>query len=201
MNGLNISLSPWIIADGNYDHFHRGQTAEFALTFHQKFIEPTQTKKRALALVKDCLYKATAEVVFDSPSVYVLDFGPQAYSASPISPDFRSGDFIEVEFLLGIDPFYYFSFHHKLPAMLPLIYTWQVDKIIARSAPLLKKSDATGNSWFAPDEANYSYREVERTEDRYKDEQDFLLNRNKKSLEYILNCTRLDIEPAFQRSK
>ncbi len=33
-HNLMIGLSSWVIADGNYPHFKRGQRASFALTFY-----------------------------------------------------------------------------------------------------------------------------------------------------------------------
>jgi hypothetical protein len=86
--------------------------------------------------------------------------------------------------------------------MLPIIYTWHINKVIVESAPRVGKANTAGQHWHGPDESNYSYREVERTGvDRFESEEEAQHRKRTVSMSYILNCTRSDVEPTFQRTK
>lgn len=206
MNNWSIGLELWIIGDGNYKHFQRGQIGDFALQFYPRSIRITQEKIKSAILIEDDIYRAVAEVVFHSEKTWILDFGLCAFDVYNLH-NFRDeinsstvsiGDFLEIEFSLGLDPFYYFEQLHKVPGIPPIIYEWRIDSITAQTGFMIKDEN---NNWRWPDRENCSYSEVEKTDGPLLDEK----RRNfdspvKQCLTYILNCTQIDEKPKFQRT-
>jgi len=111
---LKISLSRWIIEDGNYDDFCVGERRKFAL----EFWAPTPLKKSAenvMALREQSghSYDVVGKLVFTSDGVWVIDCGVLAYSEgkSEIEIGCKVGDFVQGNLRFGIDPFFYFELH------------------------------------------------------------------------------------------
>lgn len=122
---LEIYLSRWIIEDGNYDDFSVGERRKFALEFWTS--SPlTRTTENATSLREQSghSYDAAGRLVFASSGVWVIDCGVLAYSEreNDIEPGCKVGDFIRGNLSFGVDPFFYFETHGKIPSIPPLIY-------------------------------------------------------------------------------
>ncbi len=124
---LDIELSAWILADGNYEFvsFAVGKTAKFALEFCQKGYSLSTEPLSLVASTTPSFYEATADVVYRDESAWILDFGPvSAYRTGASPVDF--GQRIKSEISLHIDPFQYYESLSKLENIPPLIYEWQL---------------------------------------------------------------------------
>ena len=64
----DVSLSSWIIQDGNYPDFEIGQTPEFAVEFWlpKGVIVRTSDGEKSANSVRGHLYDTTAEIVFQN---------------------------------------------------------------------------------------------------------------------------------------
>jgi hypothetical protein len=130
MKQWKINIPDWIIQDGNYRDFYCGQLAEFALELYVHSLETCEKQPVVANLLDLSHYEVTAKVVYISEKVDVLDLGVCAYMSKRKSLSaVKTGDFLAGNIRLGVDPFFYFENHYKLPNIPPLIYTWQIDKI------------------------------------------------------------------------
>jgi hypothetical protein len=84
--------------------------------------------------------------------------------------------------ILGIDPFFYPELLAKDPDLPPLIYTWDVMRIQAQTAPVALH----GRVWVS-DMSSVRYEDREAT-DAWADRED-------RSLTYLLHCRLLDDPP------
>ena len=191
----NIHLEPWIIADGNYDHFIRGQTAEFALQFWSKCLRPALSRGRNCQAQGD-QYEVTAKVITSASDVCVIDFGLQAYrpETAPISS--RVWKHVSGRIGLGIDQYDYFEFLYKRPEIPPLIYSWEIKAITMGSAPYIL---AKNNKLWIIDESRQQEQDVEST--NCPRPPDFKYIKEGNSLHathciwFILRCALLDVPP------
>jgi hypothetical protein len=190
-----ITIAPWVIQDGNYKDFKRGQIAEFALEFAYKKLEPAQVKTRSVELTSNSryCYNVTAEVVYFQEKVWVLDFGLKVYSGTKRVQEQPIGQYLEGDLDLQIDPFFYYEWHNKLPAIPPLIYTWQIDRIEQQTAILVYTKDENGINIGRASPETIQNEEIERTDARG----DVRTNK-RRVMDYILYCTKLDVAPKYQ---
>src|SRR5215216_160170 len=111
MNQWHIDLAPWIISDGNYEHFHRGQVERFAVELFAQSLERSAQPVKRVEHVEGSRYRVSAELVYLSDEAAVLDFGLRGYWERHGEPDPRLptgvpvGTFVCGEIGLGIDPF------------------------------------------------------------------------------------------------
>src|ERR1700730_5124935 len=141
---LEISLSRWIIEDGNYDDFCVGESRKFALEFWAS-TQLTRGAENVIYLREQSghSYDVAGKLVFGSDSVWVIDCGVLAYSEreSEIEGGCKVGDFVRGSLRFGVDPFFYFERHYKIPSIPPLIYEWQVNSIEQDTTPYILSDD------------------------------------------------------------
>lgn len=186
-----VGLSSWIIQDGNYGDFETGQSADFALEFYSHSFDRTDTKTTYARSLGAAKYDVTAEVIYLTPKVWVLDFGLRAFHDSQPPPEITVGSFVTAEIYLGIDPFFYFEGLHALPGMLPLIYSWKVTSIGQQTAPFIETRETSGRKVLIRDEKKLGYGTIGKT-DAWKDDGG--------NAEYVLFCSQLDVPPKFHRA-
>jgi len=192
MNDWNIGLAAWIIQDGNYSDFTRNQAGEFAVEFYPHNVRPSLTKEKAATLIADSTYRLTAEVVFLTTGVWVIDFGISAYQQSEPPIKFEKGDWVEGTFYLGVDPFFYFEELADLKGIPPLIRQWNIKQIQVETAPFVETVDDCGTKMLVRDQSKSSFRSVEQT-DAWKDDDG--------NADYILKCHLTDQAPAHHRQQ
>ena len=142
---LEIHLAHWIIEDGNYSDFWVGERRKFALEFYASApLKKSAENVMALRGQSRHSYRVVGELVFTSDDVFVVDCGVLAYSerGSEIQAGCKVGDFVQGNLSFGVDPFFYFEQHYKIPGIPPLIYEWQVDAIEQDTTPYILSSDA-----------------------------------------------------------
>jgi hypothetical protein len=128
MSAWVFGLSAWIVQDGNYADFARGQVAEFAVEFEFDDLEIVEAATRSATLLRDSDYAIAGEVVFTDGDAWVVDCGILVYNELP-PPGSRAGAGVTGTALLGVDPFMYFERLNRLPGMPALVYTWEITGI------------------------------------------------------------------------
>jgi hypothetical protein len=187
---LAVNLDHWIISDGNYEDFHAGEIRQFALEFYA----PTQLHKvgvseKKLQLIDKSKYRVTAEVLFASEELCVLDFGLLSYSQdADVRGAFTKGEFVEGEIYLGVDPFFYFEDLSKIEGVPALIYEWMIDSIEQDITPFVLQEGS--DRFYVPDESRCGYANVLGTDENVSDEA------IPASSSYVLHCAKTDTEPA-----
>jgi hypothetical protein len=187
---LEIYLARWIIEDGNYDDFCVGDRRKFAL----EFWAPTPLTKSAenvMALREQSghSYDVTGKLVFTSDGVWVIDCSVLAYfeRESEIDGECKVGDFVQGSLRFGVDPFFYFEQHYKIPNIPPLIYEWQVNSIEQDTTPYILSNDART---YIRDERRRSHQSVRGTA------KNFIIP--DQGPEFILYCSRLGTAPSHK---
>jgi hypothetical protein len=188
---LVVNIDHWIISDGNYEDFHAGEIRQFALEFYAPMpLDKVSVAEKKLQLSDDYKYHITAEVTFASEGICVIDFGLLAYSQTADNRGgFATGDFVEGDIFLGVDPFFYFDDLSRIEAVPALIYAWKIDSIQQDTTPfiLLENSERT---IYGADISRQSRAEVLGTdEDIVDDPLPF-------STSYFLHCIKLDVSPS-----
>lgn len=64
------------------------------------------------------------------------------------------GDFVRGDLKFGVDPFFYFEQHYKIPHIPPLVYEWQINSIVQDTTPYVLSDD--GRTYMR-DESRPSY--------------------------------------------
>jgi hypothetical protein len=181
-----FGLSSWIVLDGNYPDFERGQIAEFAVEFDAHDLESTAPAIASAQLVKDSDYRITGEVVFAGAKAWVIDCGILIYDEGSPPSGIDCGDWVAATAFLGVDPFMYFERLHRLADMQPIIYTWRIDRIRRQMAPFIEVRPR----YFERDVSRWGYEDVDAT-DAWEDDGGHA--------EYLLVCAKTD-EPPGRRS-
>ncbi len=197
----HIGVSPWIIQDGNYTDFHRGETVDFALEFFPHALRSVDALATEARHVDEGVYRIRARVVVSESEVVVIDFGVCAYREHLRRfprRRFPRGSLVEGEIDLGIDPFMYFESLNESPWMPPLVYKWRVDRILKSTAPLINGTTPDGGRCLIRDESRRTVEEIEHT-DAWGDERPIVSPR-RSAFRYILVCTRMDAAPQRQRA-
>ena len=141
---LQVGLSSWIIADGNYRDFSVGEVRSFALEYHNEH----EFRPTASAVSQRYLGDARYEVAGRrahlgglsqhlTPTWCVIDVGVLAYRellSFAVPPESFSGDLY-----LGVDPFFYFERLSRETDAPPLVYNWRIHRIEVETAPRVLK--------------------------------------------------------------
>ncbi len=183
---LGVHIAKWIIEDGNYGDFAVGDIRQFAIEFYScTGLRKASSFRRQLMLKEKYSYHIVGEVVFILKDVCVLDFGVFAYSnrSSDYPAGLRTGDFVEGEIVLGIDPYFYFQWYYKMPDIPPLIYEWRIKAIEEETTPWVR----IGESGKVRDETQRSFASVTNTDESVAQPPD--------GSSYVMHCSRLDREP------
>jgi hypothetical protein len=187
---LEIYLSRWIVEDGNYDDFHVGEMRRFALEFWGPSPLTRSTEHlTSLRRKHDHSYSVSGKLVFASDGVWVIDCGVLAYSEreSEIEDGCKVGDFVRGDLKFGVDPFFYFEQHCKIPGISPLIYEWQINSIEQDTTPYILSN---GGRMYIRDESRRSCKAVSGTDKN--------LIIPDQGPDFVLFCSRLGTEPSHK---
>lgn len=161
---LHVGISSWIVQDGNYGDFAVGENRRFALEFHspaglRRSLEGSKTAQHLGA----SRYRIHAEIVFIQQGLWVIDAGLfVAFEERQPPSEARIGGWIEGDIYLGIDPFFYFEYLHRIEGMPPLTYTWIVQAIMLETTPWVERSEQ-GRQYRMRDETKESFIPVLKT--------------------------------------
>lgn len=187
-------MSSWIIQDGNYPDFEVGQTPEFAVEFWLTDGGGARTSDREKSATSagGPLYDATAEIVFQTAEITILDIGILVYrETSPSDTPLSAATRAAVQLGLGVDPFFYFERLNKIPDVPPLVYSWKILSILRQTAPFIEQvaeeGFLKGRTIHVRDERLLGYEEISRT-DAWNDDG---------YAEYLLRCQLLPLPPKF----
>jgi hypothetical protein len=187
---LEISLSRWIIEDGNYDDFSVGDRRKFALEFWAS-TPLTKSAENVMSLREQSghSYDVAARLVFASEGVWVIDCGVLTYSelGGEIEGGCKVGDFVRGNLRFGVDPFFYFEQYGKIPNIPPLVYEWRVNSIEQDTTPYILSNVARA---YIRDESQRSYQAVRGTA------KDLIIP--DQGSEFILYCSKLGTEPSHK---
>lgn len=182
---LSIGLLAWIIQDGNYGDFRRGDVRAFALTFYAANpLTPVPFAPGLAASLRSIggdAYRVIGRDVHDGGDWQVIDVGVLAYCDHGPPRDIPAGAPFKGELVLGVDPFPYFERLSKREGAPALIYDWRIERIDIQTAPFINR-----NGVLIRDPERLGWREVRRT-DAWGD--------NGGHAEYLLHCERLGDEP------
>jgi hypothetical protein len=179
---LFVGIDSWIIQDGNYPDFRVGQVARFALEFYRFALTPAREGNPFAERLSVSRYEVHAQVIYLSPSAWVVDFGLRAYQHQPPPKGVRKGGWLAGELYVGIDPFFYFEELSALPDMPELRYDWRIRSILLETTPWLEQVDHAGRTVYSRDEPRTSFVEVAETNAWSDDEG---------RASYLLECERL----------
>ena len=185
-DGWTIALYSWIIQDGNYPDFVRGQHADFAVEFEIENLDLTESAVPSATLVDDSCYEIVGRVVGVYPTAWVVDCGILIYQERQ-PPGVAEDDWVSGRAVLGVDPFAYYERLNRLPGMPALIYSWRIDSIRRQTAPFVEIAPRT----FARDTTKWGFVDAERT-DAWQDDNG--------RADYLLDCRRRDTPPRRSRS-
>jgi hypothetical protein len=155
-----IHLDSWIIQDGNYDDFSRGQDAAFAVEFYPDELVVVSAGDRTASHLGGNRYHIEGEVAFASQGAWVLDCGLRIYQQEPPPARVVQGMSVRGEVVLGVDPFFYFEELAKLPGMPPLVYGWHIERIERDMAPWIE----VASGGFERDPSRPGWNDVEATD-------------------------------------
>jgi hypothetical protein len=190
---LAVNLDYWIISDGNYEDFHAGEVRQFALEFYAPpSLQKVGVSEKKLRPIDKNKYQVTAEVVFASEEICVLDFGLLAYSDNAdVRGAFTKGEFIEGEIGLGVDPFFYFEDLSNIEGVPALIYEWRIDSIEQDITPFVLAEGC--DRFYIPDESRRGYAHVLGTDENVAGPPLHLLLCSRS---YVLHCLSTDAPPS-----
>lgn len=170
---LEVGLSSWIIADGNYENFSVGDVRSFALEYYSEAELRPATASPSHRHLGDARHAVTGRRVHLVPTWCAIDIGVLAYrqlhSFPPPPPSFRG------QVYLGVDPFFYFESLAREADAPALIYDWRIYRIEVETAPRFLKD---GLMIYDPDKRKRA------------DVQD-----TKGGEDFILHCERLPAPP------
>ncbi|MGH2718223.1 MAG: hypothetical protein ACRDJU_06565 [Actinomycetota bacterium] len=134
-----LGLEAWVIQDGNYPDFRRGQVAEFAVG--TRFLEAPVAARRASGScrrVSGAVHDLTGTVLAVFDHTWVLDCGFGVLVNGPPPEGLSPGDTVAGRAALGVDPFFYGGLA-GVPGMPPLIYRWRIDGVLMQAAPWVEE--------------------------------------------------------------
>jgi hypothetical protein len=185
-NSFVIGLDSWVIQDGNYPDFKRGEDVSFALEFYSPTELSLEEAERSqvvwLEHIDADLYRIFAKVIHVRDCEWwAIDAGVLMYREERPPRGVELGTWVSGQVRIGVDPFFYFerlSRHHSAPA---LIYDWAINKIEIQTAPFVLVNDRR----MERDPEQLGWREIEETNAWH----------DGAGAEYLLHCERLDNPP------
>lgn len=180
-----VGVAAWIILDGNYADFAVGQTAKFALEFYPPHgLKLAQDGPPAAQHLKASHYQVRAQVSFAGENVWVINAGSFMAFYEQKPPDYVSvGAWVEGEIYLGIDPFFYFEYLHRMDGMPPLTYSWIVREIARETTPWIEAQDEVGRVHQTRDDSREGFKPTRQTNARRDDGG---------NAHYVLGCQRIE---------
>jgi hypothetical protein len=187
MSHWTLGLSSWIIQDGNYGDFEKGQHTRFAVEFYLPEFSLSSVATRSVSAIEAARYQVNADVTLQKERVWILNLGDISVFQDIKPPgNIHVGQFVQGDIWLGVDPFSYFESLSEMPGIPPLIYEWQIEQIEIQTAPFIESVDERGGKVFTRNETKLGYRPIERT-NAWSDDGGHA--------EYILRCRRMDSAP------
>jgi hypothetical protein len=183
---LKVSLSSWVLQDGNYADFKRGSLRPFALEFWPsnslELRHSAASPELSLTWMRDHTYNAKGQVLFIAANWHVLDVGIRVYRAQPAPADWAVGRCVRGEIGIAIDHFSYFESLSREIGSPALIYDWRIENVALQTAPLIE----TRPQYLERDATRLGWREIPKT-DAWKDDSGHA--------EYLLTCALQPGEP------
>jgi len=126
----HLGLDPSAVQDGSYPDFHRGQQAEFAVTFQFEAWEHAAETTVATARVEGSRYDLVAPVVATGDEWWVLDCGLVVGCGDRPPAGVEVGHWVKGRADLGLS-----RRPHLLPVdgAPPLVHAWFVERIHRRT--------------------------------------------------------------------
>ena len=207
---LVIGLEHWVLQDGNYTDFAVGDRRQFAVELgyertHRLEAVDARPRPQVAPSGSTFCYDAVAQVKVSrphpdlGPGVFVLDCGDLwVYGETLLLDDLRSlpeGTWVGGRISLFVDHFAYMDELASLPAVPPLIRTWEVLGIeelrtqmiqVPPGHPLFSGPECEGPAWVS-DPSREHWEPVERTTTWPPEGQT--------AAGYRLRCRLLDDEP------
>ncbi len=184
--------------DGPYDDVKLGQIVEFEIGFNAHSLEPTtQTEKSTISL-------GNAEYMFVSEVSYItkhenflciLDLGFKVGGGYRDLKDVSAGSYLIGQATLFVDDENYWYKLRDDPNYPPLVYTWQINRILLNTTPYIPVITPGGNKTQERDASRQSYLELDKT-DVWEDGKKYGVFPS-----YVLHCTLLDIPPKYTLSE
>ena len=182
-DNLVVGLSSWIIKDGNYGDFNRGDRTAFALEFYASTalaeINPGHAPAPSLIHAGGAQYRTAAQVVHVADDWWVINAGTLLFREERPPRTVRRGTWLGGEIYIGVDPFFYFERLASQADAPPLIYDWMIEKIEIQTAPFIEIRPRM----MQRDPERLEWREIESTN---------AWNADGGQAEYILHCQRID---------
>lgn len=183
MEPWHLSIAAWIIQDGNYPDFTRGQRAEFAVEFYApEDLARRPGGARRAKHESAGWYSIEATVAAVATNAWVLDCGLLAYVDKPAPGGIAVGDGVVGRVLLSVDHYFYFEVLVNQPEVPDMIYTWDLLRIQRETAPYVLSEAQT----YVRDEAQRNLVEIDAT-DAWEDDDGHA--------EYVFDCLRVDVAP------
>ncbi|MBB5510841.1 hypothetical protein [Paraburkholderia atlantica] len=135
VNKAIVGLNSWIIQDGNYGDFRVGESYNLALEFNGPALMLSSTRLRQCKRRHASYYNVIAEVIFATPEVWVIDFGIKVFCEAMPPRFVSSGDWVEGEIWIGVDPFFYKDRLHRIAGMPDLFTDWLVTRVQLETTP------------------------------------------------------------------
>ena len=180
-----VGLSSWIIQDGNYEDFKRGDSVAFALEFYSPSglsVLEEGYHVASLERLHSSVYQIVGRVIHvHDGEWWVIDAGILMYREERPPFGVEEDCWVSGEVYIGVDPFPYFetlSLHHTAPG---LIYDWIIKKIEIQTAPFIKGDEGH----LVRDPERLDWREIDATN----------AGPDGFGAEYVLHCERLDRQP------
>ena len=126
-----LSMSSWVIQDGDYADFAVGEPRRFALEFLDRTLREVEPGVRSAEPLGEARHEITAEIVYARDDLVMLDFGLLAYSDAR-APAPKTGTWRSGSVLLEVDHFAYFETHAKREGVPPAVYSWTITGIWRR---------------------------------------------------------------------
>ncbi len=149
-NPLTLSLSDWIIHDGNYPELGIGDELDFALCVYAMKQGASEVRTPALRHESGDEHAFVARVVAARPHVTVLDAGYLCYVSDDLGEPDVAAEWIEGRMVLSPDPFFWKESYEGLPGLPHITYRWRVERIheqdfsaVGEAGPRVEELDRT----------------------------------------------------------
>lgn len=180
----HLSIAAWVIQDGNYPDFRKGQRAEFAVEFYApEGLVRTQGEARTAKHEGAGWYSIEATVAAVGENAWVIDCGLLVYVDKPGPEGIAIGDGVRGRVLLSVDHYFYFEVLAHQSQIPDLIYTWEIARIERETAPwVLDKAQNV----YVRDESKRDLVEIDAT-DAWEDDEGHA--------GYVFDCLLLEAPP------
>jgi hypothetical protein len=183
-NHLIVGAPSWVINDGNYKDFKRGDLRPFAVQFYAP--NPLDIAENRLPVSQESIdrnrYRILNKVSHVFSDWWVIEInGVQCFTQQRPPLGVQPGDCVRGEIALGIDPYFYVERLSHQPNAPALIYNWRLQKIEIQTAPFI-----TVDRGRVRDHTLLGWREIDETQAALDDGG---------LAEYVFHCDRANDSP------